>query len=229
MSCHVLLAATGSVATVKTPQIAVLLRERGYDVRVILSRAAEHFWELAPSYNADEWERFAALEPPVQIYRDSDEWNDYKSVKGDPVLHIELRKWAHVLCIAPLSANTLAKFAGGLCDNLVVRLIVTCNGEEATLPLVHLRRGVILNWALQTCVGRAWDMSRPVIGAPAMNTHMWNHPFTERHLRVFRDELGYRIVEPASGSLACGDTGKGLLPPPAVIVEAIENALASFE
>ena len=42
------------------------------------------------------------------------------SGRGDPVLHIELRRWADLLLIAPLDANTLAKIAGGLCDNLLV-------------------------------------------------------------------------------------------------------------
>jgi phosphopantothenoylcysteine decarboxylase len=38
---------------------------------------------------------------------------------GDPVLHIELRKWADVFVICPLSANTMAKFSNGICDNLI--------------------------------------------------------------------------------------------------------------
>ena len=43
------------------------------------------------------------------------------SSRSDPVLHIELRKWADLLVLAPLDANTLAKIATGLCDNLLVR------------------------------------------------------------------------------------------------------------
>eukprot|EP00494_Astrolonche_serrata_P020730 UN20959 len=39
--------------------------------------------------------------------------------RGDPVTHIDLRKWAHIMVIAPLSANTLAKLSNGLCDNLL--------------------------------------------------------------------------------------------------------------
>src|SRR5712664_1309528 len=39
---------------------------------------------------------------------------------GDPILHIELRRWADVVLIAPCSANTLSKIAYGLCDNLAV-------------------------------------------------------------------------------------------------------------
>ena len=55
----------------------------------------------------------------VDIYTEEDEWNSWKK-KGDPVLHIELRKWASIFLIAPISANTLAKLANGLSDNLLV-------------------------------------------------------------------------------------------------------------
>ena len=40
--------------------------------------------------------------------------------RGDPVLHIDLRKWADIFLITPLSSNTLAKLALGLSDNLLV-------------------------------------------------------------------------------------------------------------
>ena len=53
---------------------------------------------------------------------------------------LQLRKWADVLLIAPLSANTLAKLSHGLADSLL------------------------------TCVARAWDFKKPMIVAPAMNT-----------------------------------------------------------
>lgn len=46
--------------------------------------------------------------------------------------------------------------------------------------------------------------------APAMNTFMWDSPFTEKHLGVLRS-LGIRVVEPISKRLACGDVGNGAL------------------
>ena len=39
---------------------------------------------------------------------------------GDPILHIELRRWADIVLIAPCSANTLSKVANGICDSLAV-------------------------------------------------------------------------------------------------------------
>jgi len=58
----------------------------------------------------------------------------------------------------------------------------------------------------KTCVARAWDFSKPFLVAPAMNTMMWDHPFTARHLDVLR-ELGIVVIPPISKSLACKDVG----------------------
>ena len=56
------------------------------------------------------------------IYEDRDEWSMWKG-RGDQVLHIELRKWADALLIAPLDANSMAKMALGLSDNLVTSVV----------------------------------------------------------------------------------------------------------
>ena len=50
----------------------------------------------------------------------------------------------------------------------------------------------------------------PKVICPAMNTQMYENPVTQRNLKTCK-ELGYHIVEPASGFLACGDRGKGKL------------------
>src|SRR5204862_763633 len=62
----------------------------------------------------------------------------------------------------------------------------------------------------------------PVVLAPAMNVNMWNHPATQANLQTLRLR-GHRIVEPASGYLACGMTGPGRLADPTAIVEAIQR------
>lgn len=50
------------------------------------------------------------LSPDTPVLTDTDEWNAWKG-RGDPVLHIDLTKWADVFVIAPLDANSLAKIA----------------------------------------------------------------------------------------------------------------------
>lgn len=54
----------------------------------------------------------------LELFRDEDEWRVWRGI-GDQVLHIELSKWADVMVIAPLDANTMAKMANGICDNLL--------------------------------------------------------------------------------------------------------------
>lgn len=56
---------------------------------------------------------------------------------GDPILHIELRSWADIVLVAPCSANTLAKIAGGQCDNLAVRqsIVSLCSSLKYSVDL----------------------------------------------------------------------------------------------
>ncbi|CAE7359624.1 HAL3 [Symbiodinium sp. KB8] len=130
----------------------------------------------------------------IHVYRDSNEWQYYGQVGKDPVLHIELRKWADLLLIAPCSANTLAKLAGGLADNLL------------------------------TCIARAWEVGqKPMLIAPAMNTAMWEHPLTSRHLAVVTDILCGVVVPPQPAKrLACGDSGAGALATIPAILDAVQ-------
>ncbi|PRW44355.1 G8 domain-containing [Chlorella sorokiniana] len=180
---RVLLAATGSVATIKLAQLAQLLLQFA-DVKVIATKAALYFVEEAD------------LPPACRpLLGDEDEWRQWRAV-GDPVVHIELRRWADAFVIAPLSANTLAKAANGLCDNLV------------------------------TCVVRAWDFGKPLLLAPAMNTFMWDSPFTAQHLAAVT-ALGATVVPPVSKRLACGDVGTGGMAAPEDIAAACRAALAA--
>ncbi|KAJ1982826.1 putative phosphopantothenoylcysteine decarboxylase [Dimargaris cristalligena] len=128
----------------------------------------------------------------AKLYTDEGEWQVW-SKKGDPVVHIDLRKWADIMVVVPLDAHTLAKIANGLCDNLL------------------------------TCVLRAWDFSKPCIVCPAMNTHMWDHPFTAKHLRVLTEELGIKVISPISKLLACGDTGVGAMAEPQDIITRVQS------
>lgn len=130
---HLLLAASGSVATIKIPNIITTLLTTyppsHLSIRLILTSSARNF--LAGQ---------AAEQPPLSsllaipgvdgIYLDDDEWGRGESVgsegvwtRGRSVLHIELRRWADLLAIVPLSANTLAKVVHGLCDNLLTSVV----------------------------------------------------------------------------------------------------------
>ena len=107
---------------------------------------------------------------------------------------------AKILVVAPLSANTMGKFANGLCDNLL------------------------------SCVFRAWDFKSAgsVIVAPAMNTYMYEHPLTEIQERILRDTLRVTVLETVSKRLMCGDTGRGAMASIETILEAINAYLATI-
>lgn len=60
--------------------------------------------------NAKHFYKTSDVPNDVKIYSDADEWAAWNG-RGDPVLHIDLGKWADVFLIAPLDANSLAKLA----------------------------------------------------------------------------------------------------------------------
>ena len=64
----------------------------------------------------------------------------------------------------------------------------------------------------------------PVLVAPAMNVQMWEHPATQANLQILR-ERGVRVIDPGTGDLACGMVGAGRMAEPAVIADAVLNAL----
>ncbi|ETO32394.1 hypothetical protein RFI_04723 [Reticulomyxa filosa] len=134
----------------------------------------------------------------IEYLCDNDEWQSWQK-RGDPVLHIELRKWADIFLIAPLDANTLSKFAHGLCDNLL------------------------------TSVFRAWDFSNShkiVILAPAMNTYMWDNPLTSKCLEKLQKQFKYskiHIIWPISKQLMCKDVGVGAMEEVPKIVQAVHS------
>lgn len=61
--------------------------------------------------------------------------------------------------------------------------------------------------------------------APAMNTAMYDNPVLQDNLRILRSR-GYEIIEPASGHLACGDTGRGKMPEPETLLSFVLKEIA---
>ncbi|KAF8333074.1 flavoprotein [Cantharellus anzutake] len=154
---HVLLITTGSVASVKAPLIVEgLLQYSTVRVQVASSKPSLAFFNR----NAVESQH---QNEGVKVWTDDDEWESWGKI-GDPILHIELRRWADVVLIAPCSANTMAKIANGICDNLVTSLL------------------------------RALAPTTPTIVFPAMNTLMYEHPLTAVHLKTIKEVIGYEVI-----------------------------------
>lgn len=143
-SVHLLLLITGSVAAVKTGLLLDQLSTERCNIRIAATKAAFHFLRRA---------QLSKTGIPFQsIITDEQEWSEWQAM-NDSIVHIELRRWADLVVIVPLNANTLAKVATGICDNLVLSVM------------------------------RAWEVrTKPVIVCPAMNTAMWTHPLTAAQL-----------------------------------------------
>ncbi|PKU27398.1 phosphopantothenoylcysteine decarboxylase [Limosa lapponica baueri] len=70
---------------------------------------------------------------------------------------------------------------------------------------------VVALWIwLWTCVIRAWDLSKPLLFCPAMNTAMWEHPITARQVEQLKG-FGYTEIPCVVKKLVCGDEGRSFL------------------
>ena len=65
----------------------------------------------------------------------------------------------------------------------------------------------------------------PKMISPAMNTAMYENPVVQDNLKIL-ENYGYEVITPASGYLACGDTGAGKMPEPEILFQYIERTLA---
>jgi phosphopantothenoylcysteine decarboxylase / phosphopantothenate---cysteine ligase len=111
---RVLIGLSGGIAAYKVCEVISTLAKSGVEVRAILTESAQEF--ITPLTLATLCRHRA--------YTDRDFWQP----NNNRPLHIELGEWAEVFVIAPMSANTLAKLAFGLADNLLTNTVLasTC-------------------------------------------------------------------------------------------------------
>lgn len=184
---RILLGVSGGIAAYKALELVRLATAAGHALRVIQTPASQQFVGAAS---------FAALTGAAVLTGEFERdpargaFPDQAPPGHDPLSHLELVRNADVFAIAPASANTIAKLAAGLADNLL-----TSSALAATCPLLV---------------------------APAMNNHMWEHAATQANVATLRAR-GVTVLEPAVGRLASRDeAGPGRLPEPADLLAAIE-------
>lgn len=134
---NILLGVCGSVAAYKIPALIRLLHEAGHDVRCILTKNAAQFVGAVA---------IRALKD-TRVYKES-------IFDEDPMAHIGLGKWADLYAIVPASANTIARLACGLADDLL------------------------------SATALAFPTDKTIFFAPAMNTRMLLHPCTQSNIEA---------------------------------------------
>ncbi|MCX6032710.1 MAG: bifunctional phosphopantothenoylcysteine decarboxylase/phosphopantothenate--cysteine ligase CoaBC [Chloroflexi bacterium] len=199
-----LLGITGGIAAYKAADLCSKLVQAGCQVDVVMTDAATKF--VGPL-------TFAALSGRAARV---DMWT---SPGGEPIPHVQMAAAADLVIVAPLSANTLAKLALGLADNLLTSTLLAAPPAPPIVGGAEGRVRLPQDWGMG---GR----SVPWVLAPAMESHMWANPITQAHADALRSR-GAILVGPGSGRLASGATGVGRMAEPSDILAAARGVFAA--
>ncbi len=138
---NVVLGVTGSIAAYKAADIASRLTRETVNVNVVMTADAQKFITALP------FKTLSRNPVETDLYGESEGWKP---------THIKLADEAHLLLIAPATANVLAKMAHGIADDAL------------------------------TCIALALNLKTPILIAPAMNGKMWLHPATQANVATLR-------------------------------------------
>lgn len=120
---NIILGVTGGIAAYKSAELLRLLKKEGFQVKVIMTKNATRF--IAPLTMAvlSENKVYTTLFSPDE--------------EDDEIRHIALAQWAHILLIAPATANVISKIAHGIADDLLTSTILAFQGEVIIAPAMN--------------------------------------------------------------------------------------------
>lgn len=174
----ILLIISGGIAAYKSLDLIRRLRERGANVRPIMTASAQEF--ITPLTVG----ALAADHVYTELFSHEDEQD---------VGHIRLARECDLVVVAPATANLMAKMAHGRADDLASTVLLASD--------------------------------KPILIAPAMNPHMWNHKATQRNVKTLQDD-GIYFIGPEQGEMAeSGEAGKGRLSETLSMIAKIDTIL----
>ena len=196
---RILIGVSGGIAAYKVCEVVSTLAKAGAEVKVILTDAAGEF--VTPL-------TFATLSRHP-AFTDKDFW---QANHGRP-LHIQLGEWAEVFAIAPLTANTLAKLAGGFADNLLTNTVLasTCpillapamNTDMWEQPAVQRNWREVLSYRRYHAANPGAGMlacDRAGVGRMAEPSEILPHIESLLYAKGDRDLAGKRVLISAGGT-----------------------------
>ncbi len=143
---RVVLGVTGGIAAYKSAEIVRALTKRGDDVRVIMTRGAQEF---IPALTLQV---LSGNRVGTELFDPT-----YESEIG----HIELARWAEVILVAPASANTLAKLAAGMADDLLTTVITATSAPVILAPAMNTQ--MLLNPIVQRNIQTLRDFNFHIV------------------------------------------------------------------
>lgn len=181
---NILLGVSGGVAAYKVVDLASKLTAAGAKVNTVMTESACRL--VGPK-------SFEAVTASAVF---TNMWESAREIQ-----HISLIERAHLMVVAPATADIIGKVANGICDDLLSTVI---------------------------CAATVLVKSGRALMAPAMNYNMWENPAVQQNVAVIR-KMGFRLVGPEKGRLACGAEGVGRMAEPQDIMQEIEKIAAKVE
>ncbi len=201
---NILLGVTGGIAAYKAVDLASKLTAGGASVNTVMTESAcrligpKSFEAVTQSAVVTSlWD----LDPRFNLpklgieHRASRIQSRAGTPQGGNPGHIALVDWADIVVVAPATANIIGKIANGICDDLLSTALCAC------WPLIK---------------------SGATLLAPAMNNNMWTNAAVQRNVKTVK-EMGFELIGPVKGRLACGTEAIGRMAEPQDILEAIEK------
>jgi phosphopantothenoylcysteine decarboxylase/phosphopantothenate--cysteine ligase len=204
---NILLGVSGGIAAYKAVELASKLTAGGASVNTVMTENAcrlvgpKSFEAITQSaVFTSLWEldaRFDLQEPGIEHQAGTPQGRAPAGsalTSGNPS-HIALVDWADIVVVAPATANIIGKIANGICDDLLSTTLCAC------WPLIK---------------------SGATLLAPAMNNNMWANVAVQRNVKTVK-EMGFELIGPVKGRLACGTEAIGRMAEPQDILKAIEK------
>ncbi|MCR1566593.1 bifunctional phosphopantothenoylcysteine decarboxylase/phosphopantothenate--cysteine ligase CoaBC, partial [Mixta sp.] len=151
---HIVLGVSGGIAAYKTPELVRRLRDRGAEVRVVMTEAAKAF--ITPL--------------TLQAVSGYPVYDDLLDPAAEAAMgHIELGKWADLVILAPATADLIARVAAGMANDLVTTLCLATAAPLAVVPAMNqqMYRALPTQENLQRLAGRGVMLWGPDSGSQA--------------------------------------------------------------
>ncbi len=148
---HILIVVTGGIAACKACDLTSRLSKTGHEIRVVMTEHATKF--VTPL----TFESLCHRPVLTSLFEDHPE---------DPIAHVNLAKWADVVCVVPATANIIGKIAHGIADDLASTVCLAAFRKRILCPAmnVHMYENEAVQDNLRVLRNRGWEILEPVSG-----------------------------------------------------------------